>query len=79
MKGVEAVRRTILACDRRGVRFLTLFAFSSENWRRPPDEVSLLMRLFIGVLEREVKSLDENNVRLKVVGDRRPSTRACAN
>jgi undecaprenyl diphosphate synthase len=69
MKGVEAVRGTLLACDRLGVRFLTLFAFSSENWRRPADEVSLLMRLFIKVLEREVRALNENKVRLKVVGD----------
>jgi undecaprenyl diphosphate synthase len=68
-KGVDAVRAIVESCARRGVEFLTLFAFSSENWRRPPDEVSLLMRLFITALEREVASLDENGIRLKVVGD----------
>jgi undecaprenyl diphosphate synthase len=68
-KGVDAVRAIVESCARRGVEFLTLFAFSSENWRRPPDEVSVLMRLFITALEREVASLDDNGIRLKVVGD----------
>lgn len=68
-RGVDAVRATVEACAARGVEFLTLFAFSSENWRRPPDEVSLLMRLFIMVLEREVTHLRSNGIRLKVVGD----------
>lgn len=68
-KGVDAVRRVVEACARRGVEFLTLFAFSSENWRRPADEVSVLMRLFIAALEREVTQLDENGIRLKVVGE----------
>jgi undecaprenyl diphosphate synthase len=68
-KGVDAVRRTVEACARRGVEFLTLFAFSSENWRRPQDEVSVLMRLFITALERELAQLRANGIRLKVVGD----------
>jgi undecaprenyl diphosphate synthase len=68
-KGVEAVRATVEACVLRGVEYLTLFAFSSENWRRPPDEVSLLMRLFIVALEREVAQLRANGIRLKIVGD----------
>ncbi len=68
-KGVQAVRRVVEACGRRGVRYLTLFAFSSENWRRPADEVSLLMRLFVQALEREVDKLQEQGVRLHVVGD----------
>lgn len=68
-KGVEAVRNTIEACVERGVEYLTLFAFSSENWRRPPDEVSLLMRLFVTALEREVAKMHANDIRLKVVGD----------
>ena len=68
-KGVEAVRATVEACVERGVEYLTLFAFSSENWRRPPDEVSLLMRLFVMALEREVAQLRANGIRLKVVGD----------
>ena len=68
-KGVEAVRATVEACVTRGVDYLTLFAFSSENWRRPPDEVSLLMRLFVAALEREVAQLKANGIRLRVVGD----------
>jgi len=69
VRGVKAVRRTVEYCARQGVRYLTLFAFSSENWRRPADEVSLLMRLFMQSLEREVDKLDEQGVRLRVVGD----------
>lgn len=68
-KGVQAVRRVVEACGRLGVRYLTLFAFSSENWRRPADEVSLLMRLFVQALEREVDRLADQGVRLHVVGD----------
>jgi undecaprenyl diphosphate synthase len=68
-KGVEAVRTVVDACARRGVEYLTLFAFSSENWRRPAEEVSVLMRLFISALEREVAQLDENGIRLQVVGE----------
>jgi undecaprenyl diphosphate synthase len=68
-RGVDAVRATVEACVARGVQYLTLFAFSSENWRRPAEEVSLLMRLFIMVLEREVAHLRVNGIRLKVVGD----------
>ena len=68
-KGVEAVRTVVETCARRGVEFLTLFAFSSENWRRPADEVSLLMRLFITALEREIVALNDNGVRLRVVGE----------
>jgi undecaprenyl diphosphate synthase len=68
-RGVDAVRRTVEGCARRGVEFLTLFAFSSENWRRPADEVSVLMRLFIAALEREVTQLRNNGIRLRVVGD----------
>jgi len=68
-KGVQAVRRVVEFCGRQGVRHLTLFAFSSENWRRPADEVSLLMRLFVQALEREVQRLQEQGVCLRVVGD----------
>ena len=59
----------VQACVERGIEYLTLFAFSSENWRRPADEVSLLMRLFVMALEKEVSKLHVNGVRLKVVGD----------
>ncbi|MGF6272707.1 undecaprenyl diphosphate synthase [Massilia sp. UYP11] len=69
VKGVEAVRGIVEACVLRGVEYLTLFAFSSENWRRPADEVSLLMRLFVTALEREVAKMHANQIRLKVVGD----------
>jgi undecaprenyl diphosphate synthase len=69
VKGVEAVRGIVEACVKRGVEYLTLFAFSSENWRRPEEEVSLLMRLFVTALEREVAKMHANNIRLKVVGD----------
>lgn len=68
-KGVDAVRATVEHCARQGVEFLTLFAFSSENWRRPADEVSLLMRLFMTALQREFDQLHRNGIRLRVVGD----------
>jgi undecaprenyl diphosphate synthase len=68
-KGLDAVRLIVEACATRGVEFLTLFAFSSENWRRPVDEVSFLMRLFVVALERELARLHANGIRLRVVGD----------
>ncbi len=68
-RGVDAVRRTVQACCELGVEHLTLFAFSSENWRRPAEEVSLLMRLFIRVLRIDVESMHRENIRLEVVGD----------
>jgi len=67
--GVEAVRGIVKSCASRGIEVLTLFAFSSENWRRPEQEVSLLMELFMTALGIEVKRLHKNNVRLKVIGD----------
>ena len=69
-QGVEAVRNAVRACGARGVEYLTLFAFSSENWRRPKEEVSLLMQLFMRALEEEVAKLHQNGVRLQIVGDR---------
>jgi len=68
-KGVEAVREVVKACMEQGVEYLTLFAFSSENWRRPPEEVSFLMQLFLRSLEQEVTKLHDNGIRFKVVGD----------
>ena len=68
-RGVEAVRNTVRACAERGVEFLTLFAFSSENWRRPAEEVSFLMQLFVGALEQEIDKLHRNGVRFRVIGD----------
>lgn len=68
--GVDAVRAVVETCARAGVEVLTLFAFSSENWRRPKDEVSALMKLFLMALEREVRKLHRNNIRLRIIGDR---------
>lgn len=68
-QGVESVRRITRACRERGVGYLTLFAFSSENWRRPAEEISTLRQLFIAALEQEAERLHENQVRLKVIGD----------
>jgi undecaprenyl diphosphate synthase len=68
-RGVEAVRNIVRSCAERGVEYLTLFAFSSENWRRPPEEVSLLMQLFVLALEQEVEKLHEGGVRFRVIGD----------
>ncbi|WP_269321138.1 MULTISPECIES: polyprenyl diphosphate synthase [Guyparkeria] len=69
-RGRRAVRATIRAAMRRGVPLLTLFAFSSENWKRPADEVDALMKLFINALEKELDELDENGVRLAFIGER---------
>ncbi len=66
--GVKSVRMSVETAAQRGVEFLTLFAFSSENWARPEDEVSALMNLFVEALRREVAELHRNNVRLKFVG-----------
>jgi undecaprenyl diphosphate synthase len=67
--GVEAVRAVVEQCVQLRIEVLTLFAFSSENWKRPPKEVSLLMDLFMMALNREVKRLRRNNVRLRIIGD----------
>jgi undecaprenyl diphosphate synthase len=71
-KGVETVREVVKACAERGIEFLTLFAFSSENWRRPPEEVTFLMQLFLRALEQEVGKLHSNGIRFRVVGDLSP-------
>jgi len=68
--GVRSVRETVESAAKRGVKYLTLFAFSSENWQRPQDEVSRLMSLFLEALQREVDDLHRNNVRLRFVGAR---------
>ncbi len=68
-RGLEAVRATIENCADRGIEFLTLFAFSSENWRRPAEEVALLMQLFQLALTNEVERMHKNGVRLRVIGD----------
>lgn len=68
-KGVDAVRRAVSFCRKLNIPSLTLFAFSSENWRRPEDEVSSLMELFMFVLSKEIKLLHRNQVKLKIIGD----------
>src|SRR3972149_6170366 len=68
-RGVEAVRGAVRSCVERGIEYLTLFAFSSENWRRPDEEVALLMQLFQRALSTEGKKLHANGVRLRIIGD----------
>lgn len=68
--GVKSVRKIVEVAAKRGVSYLTLFAFSSENWRRPKEEVSRLMTLFLEALQREVNDLHRNNVRLSFIGER---------
>jgi len=69
-RGLDAARETVTACRKLGVKYLTLFAFSTENWRRPPEEVTFLMELFLRALESEIERLAANNIRLRVVGCR---------
>ncbi len=68
-EGLNAVRKIVAECRRLGVEYLTLFAFSSENWRRPPEEVGFLMKLFLKSLKGEVTRLAENDICLKLIGD----------
>ena len=68
-RGLEAVRATVENCAERGIEYLTVFAFSSENWRRPAEEVALLMQLFQTALTSEVERMHKSGIRLKVVGD----------
>jgi undecaprenyl diphosphate synthase len=68
--GVEAARQVVKNCAKRNIKILSLFAFSSENWRRPAQEVSYLMDLFLSGLEREFSMLHDNNIQLRFIGDR---------
>ena len=68
-EGLGSVRKVVEECRRQGVEFLTLFAFSSENWRRPPEEVGFLMKLFLKSLRGEVGRLAENGIQLRFIGD----------
>ncbi|KJH83046.1 polyprenyl diphosphate synthase [Pseudomonas sp. KSR10] len=68
--GVDAVRAVIEVCAEAGVEVLTLFAFSSENWQRPAEEVGALMELFLTALRREARKLNENGISLRIIGDR---------
>jgi len=67
--GARAIRGIVRACSERGIGYLTLFAFSTENWKRPPDEVSALMRLLMIYLQKEVADMNANGVRLQIIGD----------
>ena len=69
MAGVETVRKITAECVRLGVKYLTLYAFSTENWNRPPAEVAALMKLVLTSLRRDL--IDENNVRMRLIGDRK--------
>ncbi|MGL4994787.1 MAG: polyprenyl diphosphate synthase, partial [Deefgea sp.] len=69
-KGVDSLREVITTCKEWGVEYLTVFAFSSENWRRPADEVTFLMGLFLQVLQSEVERMFRNNIQLKIIGNR---------
>ncbi len=71
-RGVKSLRNITRHCVELGVEYLTLFAFSSENWRRPKDEVSFLMSLFYSALEREIEQLAKDNLRFRVIGDLSP-------
>ena len=71
-RGVKSVRTTIRHCVDLGVDYLTFFAFSSENWRRPKDEVSFLMTLFYSALAREIEQIHKDNLRFRVIGDLSP-------
>ncbi|MEE9448618.1 MAG: polyprenyl diphosphate synthase, partial [Ignavibacteriaceae bacterium] len=68
-KGVESVRDIVKASAQIGVKFLTLYTFSTENWKRPVDEVSILMRLLLNNLKERVDELDENDIKLSCIGD----------
>ena len=68
--GVEAVKDVVRTCGGKGIEVLTLFAFSSENWRRPREEVGMLMGLFMTALDQQVRKLHENNIKLTIIGDR---------
>jgi len=69
-KGMDCVRSTVEACSEKNIEALTLFAFSTENWRRPEEEVSYLMGLFLAMMKNEVKRLYKNNVKLRIIGNR---------
>ncbi|MBU2444330.1 MAG: di-trans,poly-cis-decaprenylcistransferase, partial [Bacteroidetes bacterium] len=68
-RGVESVRDIVAACAQLGVEYLTLFAFSTENWKRPKEEVSTLMRLLLKSLRNETDELHKNNIKLQMIGD----------
>ena len=68
-RGLSALRKLIPSVINEGIESITLFAFSTENWKRPQEEVNQLMKLFLGALKKEVAKIHENNIRLKIIGD----------
>lgn len=72
--GVKSVRNIIEACDQIGVKYLTLYAFSSENWNRPKKEINILMSLFISSLKKEINNLNKKNIRLNIIGNTKAFT-----
>ncbi|NFV11392.1 isoprenyl transferase [Clostridium sporogenes] len=77
--GVETIREIVKECNNLGVKYLTLYAFSTENWKRPKDEVSALMSLLVQYLRKEVKELNENNVVVNAIGDIEKLPEVCVN
>lgn len=67
--GADMLKRVVRKCNDMGVKYLTVYAFSTENWKRPSEEVSLLMGLIVTYLQKEVKEMNENNVRIRAIGD----------
>ena len=69
-KGVDNLENMVLSCLEKEVKYLTVFAFSTENWRRPLEEVNFLMELFLNVLDKKIANLDKKNIRLRIIGER---------
>jgi undecaprenyl diphosphate synthase len=78
-KGVKAVRDTVEAAAEVGIKYITLYAFSTENWNRPKDEVDALMSLLVHTINEETKTLNKNNIRLEAIGDLNSLPKACYN
>ncbi|GAA0723001.1 isoprenyl transferase [Clostridium malenominatum] len=75
--GVETIREIVKECNKIGVKYLTLYAFSTENWKRPPDEVNTLMKLLVEYLRKEVEELHSNNVKINTIGDIQELPKVC--
>src|SRR5687768_13486221 len=75
--GVTSVKEVVEGCGRLGVEYLTLYAFSTENWNRPQQEINALMELLISAIHRETDSLNENNIRLHTIGDTSTLPESC--